>query len=333
MSAARALLVVLVLTSGCVPRVQPTTPEAWQDVRTACRAGSQLACHWVGVGEELDGDDAEAASHFEQACNSGVAHACAGLARLLESGRGTKRDLGRALELNRRACDAGSATGCHQLGRAFLRGAGVPADPQRSTELYAQACRGGEVAACVDHADAVHWGRGAPKDVAFARAVWKPLCPAEDLACHLLAWSLLRDAQPVEALKVAKAGCRAGGRLSCEVAGVLLRDAGRPEEAERYLRTGCTWGAEASCAALGVLVERHDAVEAEELLLASCGRGGAESCYQLAELHRRVRGETPEVRAEYERACTGGWRPACEGRCGRPGDEAKGGCAEAREAE
>jgi len=81
---------------------------------------------------------------FERGCDGGDRSACWSLGDLYRDGRGTKRDLGRALGLYDRACDADLASACKQAGNVCRDTGRTEAARLR----YDKACRLGDREAC-----------------------------------------------------------------------------------------------------------------------------------------------------------------------------------------
>ena len=168
----------------------------------------------------------KAISTLEGTClTHGLPEECLIVAHVLETGRGVKRDIGRAAAALIAGCEKGSAAVCHRLASRYLGGEGYPRDTQRATRLLARACDGGEAPACVLLAGLHERGEGVARDPARAKALLDQACKAgSTLGCTL---AEMQGADAIEERRAkersrsferAAAACRAGNREACRAA-------------------------------------------------------------------------------------------------------------------
>jgi hypothetical protein len=115
------------------------------------RAGEDpVACDKLGL-SLINKDDKGARQLFVRACAHGKPAQCAGLAFMLENGRGGPADAKRAIELYTGACEDGSGAACFNLGAdAEFGHSGVARDLVRAATLYDKACKLEEAPGCDD---------------------------------------------------------------------------------------------------------------------------------------------------------------------------------------
>lgn len=85
---------------------------------------------------------------LESPCTKGDLFACTNLAVLLKHGRGTPRDLPRALTLFVRACEGGVDFACGNVGEMTFAGKGVAPSQTQGASLLKGACRRGDAWSC-----------------------------------------------------------------------------------------------------------------------------------------------------------------------------------------
>lgn len=300
----------------------------------ACRAGDGSGCRELGrlqaEGRVPGASDAVAAGLFRTACDVGDLDGCVELARLVQAGRVSGMATAEIAAIYGRACDAGEQALCARLGRLYLDGRGVPRDVDRGLALIERGCDAGDAAACGLLGQVLAEGRdGAAPDPARAAPFLDRACEAGDaescgrLAALLDAGEGLR-ADPRRAAKLHLAACDGGWQPSClALAPRFLKGDGVkkdvPRAAALYERL-CRDGNAPACATAAALYERGKGVPRDprkglELRELGCEAGGLESCHQagLAWLEG-VEGEPDFLRAAafLDKACAGGWQPACE---------------------
>jgi TPR repeat protein len=114
-----------------------------------------------------------AAGRADLACRGGDPDACAEIARRLRSGRGVKKDDGRAAELESavapmRGCRGETPADCALVAVLYDPGHALADDAHRAAALRTNACAGGSVTGCLAFADMQVAGRGMAADASAA---------------------------------------------------------------------------------------------------------------------------------------------------------------------
>ena len=118
--------------------------------QVACTAKVGGGCYGLGL-LELDGTGGEpvqAATHFRQGCELGMAPACNNIGLMYAQGRGVDADSRKALEYLERGCDGGELRACANVGSRYFLGEGAPLDAAKGRALLRNACDGGVSEAC-----------------------------------------------------------------------------------------------------------------------------------------------------------------------------------------
>jgi TPR repeat protein/tRNA A-37 threonylcarbamoyl transferase component Bud32 len=291
------LCLALALGAGEASDAALSPKDAVALLDVACLRGERAqAClelarrHSVG-GASGQVDPERAALYLERACQAGDVGACLQAGHDHLRGDGRPPDLARARRLLEAACRGGEAAGCAAAAPLYANGLGVERDPTRAAELYAEACRGEVLEACTRLGVLYLEGRGVTADPQRSRALFERSCRAGDQsACANLAMLYHRG-------------------LGVDVDG---------ERARAHYEPACRAGVAVACAGLGALYEAGLGVEADleraaELYRTACEADQAVACFNLARLIER--GEldgTAETASTYlDRACEGGYQPAC----------------------
>lgn len=135
---------------GAGASVAPCVEDCDRGIALACRVAAERL-------ERHEHDPGRAVALLERACSLGDAAGCAGAARLVGRGVGTRPDRARQIELLSRACLLGDGLACAAPTRVFTLGderAGIAKDPRRAASLREKACLAGIEEACEALADA-----------------------------------------------------------------------------------------------------------------------------------------------------------------------------------
>ncbi|MEW5304743.1 MAG: hypothetical protein WDW36_007334 [Sanguina aurantia] len=142
----------------------------------ASAAGSRDAAYAVGeMAERGEGgvngevDYGEAAVQYHRAAKLGSQAALTRYARLVEQGRGVRRDEHRAARLYIRAANAGDATAANNLAEMLFNGRAMVADHTAAVAMFARAAGGGSSAARYNLGTCCYHGYGTPRDRAAAQ--------------------------------------------------------------------------------------------------------------------------------------------------------------------
>ena len=123
-----------------------------------------------------NGNYAQAAEWFEQACNGGVADGCFSLGFLYANGQGVKQNYAQAAEWYEQACNGGSVTGCYNLGLLYDNGQGVEQSYAQAARLFEQACNGGAAKGCSGLGSSYKNGQGVKQNYAQAAKLYEQAC-------------------------------------------------------------------------------------------------------------------------------------------------------------
>ncbi len=232
-------------TTAAAPAPVPEQPKGptcsgavasgtWTAAATACEAAAQagdatamrLLAGMYDRGNGVAEDPAKAVSWYERAAPSDAA-AKLELARLLEIGRGTKRDTKRAIDLLREAAGMGNRQAMLTLGFRLENGAGMSRDYKEAAVWYRKVADLGDQTAMLKMADWLRRGRGVEKNEAEAVSWYRK---AADAGSSEGAW------------QAAKALLDGRGVAKDEAAGmVLLRKAaqqGHPDAQAEFKKRG-----------------------------------------------------------------------------------------------
>jgi TPR repeat protein len=225
-----------------------------------CAAGSATACMRAGemLTYGLDGveeDAARAVTHYERACDLGVAHACE--EAVMDLPRVQPIDEARRRRLAERGCELGDGDACASLAGILGYGIGAPADATQARAALKRACELGHPNGCYDLADLCMRGLGGPVDVPEAQAALRKACDVGSTgSCRAYAAAL--DAKPPTDAKAWQAvlrtmmnGCAAGDESGCAAAGRVLAGTragpADPKAAKEYLAFACAEGEQDAC--------------------------------------------------------------------------------------
>jgi len=147
--------------------------ELLQDACSAEPAQPSACAH---LGEILAGSaPADAMAAFRTACDAKLARGCQGVALLILDGAAAG-DEAEALTLLEGACEVGEPAACARLGDELWAGDRLERDRARAYEVRAVACRGGHGPACVEAATQLKRGRGPERDKAGAAELMERAC-------------------------------------------------------------------------------------------------------------------------------------------------------------
>lgn len=249
---------------GCVGRM----------LAEACSLDDPRGCAFAGRlwldGRGVSRDVHRGLAMLLQACDGGVAMACAVMSRWLGAGNNA-HDVDDAQPLLARVeaehtCLIGQPDACFQVGVLFYYGRdSFPRDRARASRAFARGCDLGDPRACNNVGDGLAYGDGVGRDVERAAAAFLKACRlGEALGCANLGYmaeygeGVVRDVGRARALY--RQACRAGDVYGCLHVDLLAaEDAGAPREPVRALahwRMGCDRGRDArACAFVGVIYE------------------------------------------------------------------------------
>jgi eukaryotic-like serine/threonine-protein kinase len=269
----------------------------------ACDGGSVSACNNLGVryavGDGVSKDALRAVGLYKRACELGDARACVNLGAMHYNGDGVAKDYALGVSFFSRGCEAGDANGCNFQSIAYGTGRGTSPDnaspqPERSFELAGRACKMGAGAGCIRVEEARVKGLGVDKDAKTGLAELDAMCTKRQAdACASLAKIYANGSGP-------------------DVPADPLR--GR-----EYLKKACDFGSTESCGYHGLAGNidngRSNIAQISATLQSNCDKGNATACAMLAE--NLLKGNaTNEDRAKatalLQKACTGGYDPACK---------------------
>lgn len=291
-----------------------------------------LGCVGLGHRRHAAGELDAARSHFEAACNGGVASGCVALGgTMLEpTTRGGPSEK-RALELFERGCEAGELEGCVRLGRLLEVGrGGWQPDETRAATLFKRACDGGTLSGCVSLALQLEGGRGGlTRDAVAASELQSRACDGGEpdgcahLARHFAEAAAGRERDERHAFTLNRRACDRWSPRGCAQLGAMyLSGAGglSPDrvEAQRLFRRACDAADASGCVALAKLAlsrEPPDSDEAVVILERSCEAVPGISCTELGSILRRkhLAGNDDPAKAAvaFERGCDAGEPRAC----------------------
>jgi TPR repeat protein len=241
----------------------------------------------------------------EEQCEAGDSAKCLYLGARLVRGEGVPSDPARGRELLGRACDQGQTQACAMLADLLEQGAGGPADSSAALERYAKACKAGHEDSCAKVKQSqtpsdelspnqqVDWcGKGKVAQCLGLGAAW--LLSAESQSATANASTYLD--------KACQAGAATGCVMSCELlvrgkgegacaaaceeknpdACLALAKSSEGSARRAWQDKACRAGHGQTCFELQGAIEGEDNEAArEELLLAGCAGGSAQSCAQL----------------------------------------------------
>jgi len=314
-------------TSGCRGGATPAC-------EAACATHQPGSCHELatalakGVGAPQD--LARAATLYKNDCDAGSADSCNELARLYALGEGVARDAGKAFALYDKACRGGSAAACANRGAMHFEGIGVPKDESAAAPLFLQGCEQGEPLACLNVSVAYREGRGVPKDLERAYEFAGRACTGGALvgctsvgAAKVLGEGAAKDVKG--GLAQLDTLCKRGETSACDkVAGFYAKGVGTDVPADSLrvreaVKKGCAAGSGRDCQAQKTLdtVDSTSAAPARGMALfqTKCDTGMMSACGMLGEsLLSGSRGTVDQAkgRALLEKACKGGYAPACK---------------------
>lgn len=225
-----------------------------------CAAGSAAACARAGemLIYGLDGveeDAARAVTHYERACDLGLADACE--EAVIDLPRVQPVDEARLRRIAERGCELGDGDACASLASIWRNGYGQPPDRVKERAAYARACELGNPSGCYGLADLCMRGQGGPVDVPAAQAALRKACDVGSTgSCR--AYGAALDAKPPADTKAWQAvlhtmmnGCAAGDESGCAAAGRLLAGTragpADPKAAKEYLAFACAEGEQDAC--------------------------------------------------------------------------------------
>lgn len=269
----------------------------------ACSLDDPRGCAFAGRlwldGRGVSRDVHRGLDMLLQACDGGVAMACAVMARWLAV-ESNVRDMEDAQPLlvrveAERACLGGQADVCFQVGvffyygrEAFLR------DRAKASRSFARGCDLGDARACNNVGDGLAYGDGVNRDVESAAAAYSKACRlGEPLGCANLGYmaehgeGVPRDVARARTLY--RQACRAGDVYGClHVDMLAAEDAGAPREPLRALahwRLACEAGRNPrACAFVGVLYEdgpvglARDEAKSLQAMSRACELGESRAC-------------------------------------------------------
>jgi TPR repeat protein len=148
--------------------------------------------------------------YWERRCDNGEGKACANASSYYYLGRGVRKDVPKAISLQRDACSKKVATSCHFLGLAYHAGRSLPQNYRQAAIFFAKACRLGRAKACSNLGLFVKKGWGVRKDLTKAKALYRRACRGNvSDGCNNLAMTLaLRKERLQEAFKAANKAVR-----------------------------------------------------------------------------------------------------------------------------
>lgn len=201
---------------------EPNGARAAQLHEKACDLGELQGCASAGViwddGKGVKIDKAKAQALFKRACTKEIVTGCYGLASSIAE-LGDEKSLARALPLMKQACEGGIATACADVGARAMKGVGMKADRAESIVWSRKACDADSAIGCSNLAAALLAGKTAP-EMKDAFVAYQKACDQNYVnACNavgvlqLEAKSPVRD--PVAGAKRLKAECAAGNKPAC----------------------------------------------------------------------------------------------------------------------
>jgi TPR repeat protein len=265
-----AVVAVLIAVGACASHPPPRTapaPIASSSPATGAASSASVGISSVGDCDGVKGTP-ETVALFEKACNAKDGPGCFELAKRLWCGAGIARDHVRAVRLAEQACDEGVAAACAnaalgnlEMGdraRAFsyadkgCKGGDIPAcnnvalmlmqgpaaNPQRAAQMFNDLCAKGNTLSC-GNLSMMYWlGLGVEKDLLRAKALAAKACDAGILTgCNTL--GAIATEEGPEGVKTAIAlfdrVCNAGDPNGCDNLGQVLTGAaaGAPDNKER----------------------------------------------------------------------------------------------------
>lgn len=281
------------------------------ECRAQCEKGDAKSC-WNVAAHLLDGKlnpvkgdpRPDAFVWLVKSCTHGYARGCGNVGYALRNGVAVAKDVERGTKMLRDACAGGDALSCMVVGNAELWGDGATSDLRASRTHYERACALGNARGCAVAARMAEAGEGGPRDVAAAVRMYERACGERDpKSCK-------------DAKQIAEREASLGG----EGAKVVADD--------RRVEVGVApWAS--PCKAALRMEERTSTCVAPSPVRTfvcdasvideckrQCDRGSARSCWNAAaNLHgvwgRGLKGAREETNAFLDRACKGGFAPAC----------------------
>jgi TPR repeat protein len=273
---------------------------------------------------------------YKQACDSGLAEACAELAVILWWGqRASGENKPRASNLMRVSlaalevgCKQGNMRACMRQATALAEGLGTGENDARAAELYGQACSGGDLVGCNNLGLMYKNGEGVPKNTARAVKLYEQACSGGEAGgCNNLG-TLYDKGEGVpkddaRAAELFEQACSGGEATGCNNLGVLYKNGeGVPKNTARaaeLYEQACSGGEGTGCFNLGVLYDNGEGVpknaaRAAKLYEQACSGGEAGGCYNLGSMYQFGEGvPKDDARAVklYEQACSGGEGTGC----------------------
>jgi len=141
-----------------------TAKRAAHFMALACNSEADEDCYYQ-LNKYFDGHLRDINSIWENACQAGLARACASIGYAYLNGVGTNVDYELALSTSKFACRQSVAPGCNNLGAMYELGHGVPMDFEKAVDLYMRACAAGHVHGCFNLALMYSDGRGVAIDL------------------------------------------------------------------------------------------------------------------------------------------------------------------------
>lgn len=298
----------------------------------ACDGGAQFGCAGIAVlmdrGKYFARDPEQSFRLSMKACDAGDPRGCGNAGIDLRDGHGTPPDLQRARVLMERSCNGGWPHGCQALGEEVV-GDGAEA-ALRAAALFRRACEGGEPSGCRRLAGMMFDGEGVARDPNEAERLLRKTCLEDGRSCTNLAArydkgdGVRKDPDAAAALyrdaaRLLQDNCDIGYSPSCDDLGDLYRGGhGVPKDeakACKLYEMACGMGLEHVCTYVATAAAcTSDPRRSQELLAASCDRGGMGSCNELAsklEDKATKKDEIARVLDLYTRACDGRVGSAC----------------------
>lgn len=223
-------------------------------IERGCYGGDALGCHYLAQielpaattrWELLRLRDKE-----EEACEHGVAAACAAAGAMFRDGVTTLElpqrgheyererafededsdrsglDAERAVELFQHGCALGDPDACQGVFLALVDGDGIAQDVGKATRMAEEQCTAGHLPSCQSLGYFYELGLGVERDVERAESLYRRVCDVGDAAaagaCSNLA-ELFADRRELEqAVVLARRGCELGDARGCNAGGVFI---------------------------------------------------------------------------------------------------------------
>jgi TPR repeat protein/serine/threonine protein kinase len=274
--------------------------------KKACDGGNGDGCGELGSmyqdGRGVPADAKHAMELLNQSCDFGEKDSCVIVAANKMGGVGTTKAPDEGAAYLKRSCDKEHvAMGCTNYAQLLVRGFGVPKDLPTGVDILKRACEAKYERlyprACVILGDINATGGPAGKDLAAAAKLYQAACDQNELiGCTRLAFYLADGIavpkDPVKALAMLEAGCKAGDAGSCDSLGNFhaLGKAGLTANGAKgieYLQMACDDPLWSSCATIGNFYLNgvgglaRDRASATKYLKLACDHGQDDACLTM----------------------------------------------------